>query len=246
MRFEIVYDSEKLDLVSVEDLGALKGWTDPVEIIKSPYRVRWSDSTTETNNITKDNILKLTFKAADGTAPGDYTVKIVPVQSFATVDKIHGKEIKWWGSKADLRIINPHYHEYLPGHDEEKHYEVCECGDIINVGQHQYGEWETVKEAEYQVDGLRKRVCSVCKYEQNEIIPQLEFLYGDINGDGYINETDSVFLARYLAGWNVKIDINAANVNADENGTVDESDFVILARYLAGWNVPLGPKKQQY
>ncbi len=60
---------------------------------------------------------------------------------------------------------------------------------------------------------------------------------GDINGDGLFTETDSVSLARWLAGWNVTIDKAYADVNADD--TVDEKDAVLVSRSLAGWNVEL-------
>ena len=58
---------------------------------------------------------------------------------------------------------------------------------------------------------------------------------GDVDGNGEVDELDSVALARYLASWNVAIDQSAADV--DGNGDIDELDSVMLARKLAGWNV---------
>lgn len=57
---------------------------------------------------------------------------------------------------------------------------------------------------------------------------------GDINGDGTVDDWDSVLLDRYLAGWEAEINTSAADM--DENGIVDDWDGILLARKLAGWN----------
>ena len=64
------------------------------------------------------------------------------------------------------------------------------------------------------------------------------YIVGDVNGDGEVDDVDSIILERYLAGWEVEIDAAASDVNADDE--VDDVDAIILARYLAGWDVPLG------
>ena len=61
---------------------------------------------------------------------------------------------------------------------------------------------------------------------------------GDLDGDGEISDWDGVLLARYLAGWNVEIDLAATDVDGD--GEVTDWDGVVLDRYLAGWNVTIG------
>ena len=52
-----------------------------------------------------------------------------------------------------------------------------------------------------------------------------------------MNDWDAILLDRYLAGWNVKIELAAADVDGD--GEVNDWDAIILDRYLAGWNVEL-------
>lgn len=64
------------------------------------------------------------------------------------------------------------------------------------------------------------------------------YIPGDLDGDGEISDWDGVLLARYLAGWNVEIDLAAADVDGD--GEVSDWDGVVLDRYLAGWNVTIG------
>ena len=58
---------------------------------------------------------------------------------------------------------------------------------------------------------------------------------GDVDGNGEIDDWDSVLLDRYLAGWDVDIDTSAADI--DKSGDVDDWDSVLLARKLAGWEV---------
>ena len=179
LRFDVKYDMTKFELVSVKDLGALKGWTEPVDKISSPYRLRWCDPLSDdmqgtTNNKTEANIVELTFRVLDDVEVGEYEIEVIPVEAYQTVDKTNGKLINFDGSVAKINVVEG-------------------------------------------------------------------FIYGDVNNDKKVDEKDAVALARYLAGWNVTINMKAANVQYEENGSVDEKDAVKLARYLAGWNVVLGP-----
>lgn len=61
---------------------------------------------------------------------------------------------------------------------------------------------------------------------------------GDVNMDGAVNKLDLLRLQKYLAGWDVEIDENAADTNGD--GIVSKADLLRLQKYLAGWNVILG------
>lgn len=60
---------------------------------------------------------------------------------------------------------------------------------------------------------------------------------GDANGDGMANDWDCILMARYLAGWNVDICIEA--LDFDRNGTVNDWDEILFSRYLANWDVKL-------
>ncbi|MDE6408104.1 MAG: DUF285 domain-containing protein, partial [Anaeroplasmataceae bacterium] len=52
--------------------------------------------------------------------------------------------------------------------DEVNHWHECECGDKSEEGTHTFGEWEITETATVETPGKRKRVCSVCAYEQIE------------------------------------------------------------------------------
>lgn len=67
--------------------------------------------------------------------------------------------------------------------------------------------------------------------------PSVDFVAGDVNGDGTVDTKDSVLLSQYLAGWDVTISVRASDCNGDD--TVDTKDSVLLSQYLAGWDVKL-------
>ena len=82
----------------------------------------------------------------------------------------------------------PHEHKYVNGACEcgEKHNcvyveGVCECGAKENVHTHAYGEWEVVKEATEQEEGLKERTCE-CGEKQTEKIEKLEHVHKFENG----------------------------------------------------------------
>ncbi|MBR2319365.1 MAG: InlB B-repeat-containing protein [Clostridia bacterium] len=56
---------------------------------------------------------------------------------------------------------------------------------------------------------------------------------GDIDGNKSVNTKDAIALFRYVAGWNVEVDVNALDVNGDKN--VNTKDAIALFRYVAGW-----------
>jgi pullulanase len=58
-------------------------------------------------------------------------------------------------------------------------------------------------------------------------------ILGDGNGDGIADIKDSALLKRYLAGWEVDIDLTAADMDGDGNVTIKDS--ALLKRQLAGW-----------
>lgn len=66
-----------------------------------------------------------------------------------------------------------------------------------------------------------------------------QIIYGDTNSDGKVSLLDLILLRKYLAKWNVDIDLNAADTNYD--GKVSLLDLILLRKYLAKWDVVLGP-----
>lgn len=75
-----------------------------------------------------------------------------------------------------------------------------------------------------------------------DLDPGARRLYGDVNSDGLVNGRDVILLRQYIAGWDVSVDLKAANVNGDDAETVNGLDMILLRQYVAGWNVTLGPR----
>ncbi len=66
---------------------------------------------------------------------------------------------------------------------------------------------------------------------------------GDVDSDGDVDIDDLTRLQKYVAGWRVTVNKNAADVYPD--GDIDIYDLAVMQQYLAGWKVQLGvlPKK---
>ncbi len=68
-----------------------------------------------------------------------------------------------------------------------------------------------------------------------------DYVLGDLNDDGPINNKDLGLLMQYLNNWKVDINIDAADVNGD--GAVNNKDYGLLMQYLNNWDVDFGKKK---
>ena len=80
--------------------------------------------------------------------------------------------------------------------------------------------------------------CDVCWREMPEE-PVVEIIYGDVNGDGFVDIMDAAQLQQRVAGWDVALNEAAADVNGD--GFIDIMDAALLQQRVAGWDVTLGP-----
>ena len=58
---------------------------------------------------------------------------------------------------------------------------------------------------------------------------------GDTNGDGKVTSKDASVFSKYLAGWQIEIDLTAADTNGD--GKINGKDLSLIMKYLAGWDV---------
>ena len=65
----------------------------------------------------------------------------------------------------------------------------------------------------------------------------IDYIPGDINGDGVLNNKDVTRLMQYFAGWDVTVNTPALDVNND--GSHNNKDVTRLMQYLAGWDVEI-------
>lgn len=63
-------------------------------------------------------------------------------------------------------------------------------------------------------------------------------VYGDANFDGDITIRDAAFILQFIAGWDVEIDVAAADVDLSEEVTI--RDAALVLQFIAGWDVTLG------
>ena len=63
-----------------------------------------------------------------------------------------------------------HSHNYTVDYDEERHWEICSCGQKTNPSKHIYSEWEITKSASCSFSGTKKRQCYDCSYEEEQQI----------------------------------------------------------------------------
>ena len=72
--------------------------------------------------------------------------------------------------------------------DEEKHWKTCtSCNDLLDQGEHTYGEWNVIKDSTESELGLKERTCSVCSYSEQEEIALKE--HNHSTGDWEKDET---------------------------------------------------------
>ena len=62
-----------------------------------------------------------------------------------------------------------------------------------------------------------------------------EFIYGDVNGDAYVNLLDIMTLARFLAVWEGAVINSNYAADVDDDGFVTLRDLLVLRRHFANW-----------
>ncbi|MDE6047221.1 MAG: BspA family leucine-rich repeat surface protein [Anaeroplasmataceae bacterium] len=88
----------------------------------------------------------------------------------ATVDKPGLKKRNCTVCEYEQTEVIYHTHDYSEEWkaDDANHWHECECGLKKDEASHTFGNWVVTKESTEEQLGERKRVCSVCGYEQIE------------------------------------------------------------------------------
>lgn len=106
---------------------------------------------------------------------GEWTEVIVPT---VTTSGKRERKCKICGyvieeSIPPLEDSKEHEHSFSKEYEKnsEKHWKECSsCGVKKEEAEHKYGIWEDVKDSTEVEDGLRKHKCSICGYEEMEVI----------------------------------------------------------------------------
>ena len=97
------------------------------------------------------------------------------------------------------------------------------CGTVRTVGDHIY-------------DNVYDPDCNACGAVREVITPS-DNPVGDAGADQKVNNRDLVLIIRYLNGWDVEIDLYAADCDGD--GAVTVKDVALLQQYVNGWDVTM-------
>ncbi len=78
---------------------------------------------------------------------------------------------------------------------------------------------------------------NVTFYAEGGDLHVIEYVPGDINNDGEVNNKDVTRMFQYLSGWEVEVCEKALDVNGD--GNVNNKDMTRLFQYLSDWDVEI-------
>ena len=144
-------------------------------------------------------------------------------------------------------------------------YTICSiCGSPFSIVElpklnHEWSEFITINPTCIN-DGKQFRTCSLCDVEEvieeysalghdvdakgfctRENCEYCEYILGDINNDGTVDDMDAMTLERYLAHW-IGYEVHPYASDIDSDGIIDDMDEMILTRFLAGWSLsyPIG------
>lgn len=111
---------------------------------------------------------------------------------------------------------------------------------LVILHYHQDGTIEEIHPAIITENGETYAKFIVTSFSDFVFCNKEETLFGDVNGDGKVNQKDLLRLAKHFAGYDETINEAASDVNAD--GAVTQKDLLRLAKFFSGYDVKLGEK----
>jgi len=102
LRSAVSYDESVLELVGIEDLKLLNGFTNPPAELTSPVTLRWADALAAKNNTSNGKIVKLTFQIKEDAQPGSYEISVTHIEARNT----EGQKLSFKEAKANITVLD--------------------------------------------------------------------------------------------------------------------------------------------
>ncbi|MCM1131647.1 MAG: leucine-rich repeat domain-containing protein [Roseburia sp.] len=100
------------------------------------------------------------------------------------------KEVENPSDKDQLQKHECSFPEAFNGHDRTNHWHECTCGKKSGESPHEFEDWTILEEATEEKEGIKQRVCTICKYADKESIPTLEHQHSYPNSLNGYDETN--------------------------------------------------------
>ncbi len=78
-----------------------------------------------------------------------------------------------YSTLVPVTYLHTHKAEDAWKSDDTNHWKECSCGEKMDVAAHTYGEWTTLLAATETKEGVRQRTCSICGFNQAELIAKV-------------------------------------------------------------------------
>jgi len=156
--------------------------------------------------------------SADYTAEEDAEISLADVSLAEWNLSLDGEKISTNLDTEAIYKYAAHSHDYGTrwDNDEEFHWQTCACGYIDNYGVHSYS-------------NALDAYCNACGYQREPLAT-----LGDVDGDGYVDNTDAALILKYDAGIVVLEGVPLLCGDVDGDGYADNTDASLILKYDAG------------
>ena len=105
----------------------------------------------------------------------------------------------------------------------------------LNIGTHIVSDWKVTVQPTVESDGVREKRCTICTMVmESEILPKLDYGYGDFNKNGEVDSMDYFMLKRNYFGILTSDEEQLVIGDVNKSGAIDAIDYVMTKRIYFG------------